>query len=185
MKPANWCYLLTNQYALSSKVGSWGDKSKNSWMSWSEHKTIFDLIYVNFFDKICTLNIIYMSYRWKIGKKFAQKMIINTKTDKTSCQGYQKNKESKVVKWLQIYLPSIKTTLINHFFLIGTDPLWFQCNEFIRNIIVDWFFSYKSHVSCCRDFVVIWLFFCLLNNIKNKTIIVLLHLQSFLVLQNT
>ena len=122
------------------KVGSWGDKSKNSWMSWSEHKTIFNLIYVNFFDKICTLNIIYMSYRWKIGKNFAQKMIINTKTDKTSCQGYQKNKESKVVKWLQIYLPSIKTTLINHFFLIGTDPLWFQCNEFIRNIIVDWFF---------------------------------------------
>ena len=127
-------------YRVGTKVGSWGDKSKNSWMSWSEHKTIFNLIYVNFLDKICTLNIIYMSYRWKIGKNFAQKMIMNTKTDKTSCQGYQKNKESKVVKWLQIYLPSIKTTLINHFFLIGTDPLWFQCNEFIRNIIVDWFF---------------------------------------------
>ena len=54
-------------------------------------------VYVNSFDKICTLNIIYMSYRWKIGKHFAQKMITNTKTDKTSCQGYQKNKESKVV----------------------------------------------------------------------------------------
>ena len=40
-----------------------------------------------------------MSYRWKIGKHFAQKMITNTKTDKTSCQGYQKNKESKVVSY--------------------------------------------------------------------------------------
>ena len=82
-------------------------------MSWSEHKTIFNLIYVNSFDKICTLNIIYMSYRWKIGKHFAQKMITNTKTDKTSCQGYQKNKESKVV-------------------------------------------SYKSHVSRCRDKILLW-----------------------------
>ena len=77
------------------KVGGWQLKFINSWMSWSEHKTIFNLIYVNSFDKICTLNIIYMSYRWKIGKNFAQKMIINTKTDKTSCQGYQKKRNQK------------------------------------------------------------------------------------------
>ena len=25
-----------------TKVGGWGDKSKNSWTSWSEHKTIFN-----------------------------------------------------------------------------------------------------------------------------------------------
>ena len=78
-----------------TKVGGWQLKFINSWMSWSEHKTIFNLIYVNSFDKICTINIIYMSYRWKIGKNFAQKMIINTKTDKTSCQGYQKKRNQK------------------------------------------------------------------------------------------
>ena len=38
------------------------------------------------------------SYLNSISRINAQKMIMNTKTDKTSCQGYQKNKESKVVK---------------------------------------------------------------------------------------
>ena len=94
----NSCWIFWG-WQQHTKVGSWQLKFINSWMSWSEHKTIFNLIYVNSFDKICTLNIIYMSYRWKIGKNFAQKMIINTKTDRNSCQGYQKNKESKVVKW--------------------------------------------------------------------------------------
>ena len=69
--------------------------------------------------------------------------------------GLPEKKESKVVKWLQIYLPSIKTTLINHFFLIGTDPLWFQCNEFIRNIIVDWFFFLINHMFHVAE-ILLW-----------------------------
>ena len=33
----------------------------------------FNLIYVTFFDKICTLKIIYISYMWKIGKYLCTK----------------------------------------------------------------------------------------------------------------
>ena len=87
--------VVFHAFRFFGKVGSWGDKFFNSWIFWCEHKTIFNLIYVNFFDKICSLKIIYMSSRWKIGKHFAQKMIINTKTDRNSCQGYQKIKNQK------------------------------------------------------------------------------------------
>ena len=101
-------------------------------MRWAKHRITFNLIYVIFFDKICTLNFIYISWKWKIGKYFAQKTTINIKTDRNSCQGYQKNKESKVVEWF-------------------IDYSWIAIN--VKFWVKTW---YEFHLSACRKSFDLW-----------------------------